>query len=110
MKQIAKIAKELKAEFAGRNNYYNQSVTIYWDRVNNNLYAQYWAQGESWINKPVRLVELCAFGAAYGNWGRVYGSSKNWSLTKKVIAKAIAESEATYPGWLQKEVEYYINH
>lgn len=109
MKQIAKIARELKQEFAGQYNYYYQSVTIYLDNKRGELYAQYWAQGESWISKPNRLIELCSFGAAYGNWGRVYGDTKNWSITKKVIAEAIAESDANLPEWLQKEVEYYMN-
>ena len=109
MKQIAKIARELKQEFAARNNCYHQSVTIYLDNERGELYAQNWANGENWIRKPERLIELCAFGAAYGNWGSVYGNKQNWSITKKVIAEAIADSDAILPGWLQKEVEYYMN-
>lgn len=109
MKQIAKIARELKQEFAARNNCYHKSVTIYLDIDRGELYSQNWAQGESWLRKPERLVELCTFGASYGNWGSVYGGTKNWRITKKVIAEAIAESDAILPEWLQKEVEYYMN-
>ena len=109
MKQIAKIARELKQYFAGQNNCYYQSVTIYLDIERGELYARNWAQGESWISKPARLIELCEFWTIYGNWGNAYGNKQNWSITKKVIAERIAESDAILPEWLQKEVEYYMN-
>ena len=122
MKQIDKIARELKWQFAGRYNDYYHRATICLDTDNDCLYVKYWAQGEGWLKHPKELIPLCRYSAQYGNWGDDYGNEKNWHLTKKVIAKDINDVIKRYddetddyfgkvniPQWLRDEVKFYMN-
>ena len=127
MKQIDKIAREIKREFCGRYNDYYKSLTIFLDTENDELYVKYWGQGEHWIEAPKNLLPLTSYSAQYGNWGDWYGNDNNWSLTKKAIAYDIKEAigyntkdgdksydiEDDYygivniPEWLTEEIDFY---
>lgn len=109
MKQIDKVAREIKRELAGTYNDYYKSLSIFYDKEDDELYVKFWGQGEHWITKPSRLVFLCSFASRYGNWGDDYGSEKDWTLTKKKIALAMKEEHYTpdWPDWLKEEIEYY---
>lgn len=120
MKQIDKIARELKSQFAGRYNDYYKSATIYLDTDADELYCKEWGQGEHYIQHPKNLIPLVGYSAMYGNWGDEYGNDKNWRLTKKAIAADIKASFAkvergddyfppvAIPEWLNAEVNSYI--
>lgn len=127
MKQIDKIAREIKKEFCGRYNDYYKSLTIFLDTDDDELYVKYWGQGEHWIEAPKNLFPLTHYSAQYGNWGDEYGNERNWSLTKKAIAYDIKEAigyniknsiknydvEDDYygivniPEWLTDEIDFY---
>lgn len=120
MKQIDKIARELKRDFAGRYNDYYKSATIYLDTDEDCLYLKEWGQGESYIKHPKNLIPLCGYNSQYGNWGDDFGNDKNWLLTKKVIAteikigiKELGSHDAyfgdiTIPEWLTSEIDFYL--
>ena len=111
MKQIDKIARELKWQFAGRYNDSYHSAPLYLDTEDDKLYVKYWGQGERWLNKPTYLITLCGYSARYGNWADEYGKERTWELTKKRIAKdlksAIRENDINAPKWLMDEIEFY---
>lgn len=117
MKQIDSIARLLKSELCGKNNHPFRSVTIYLDTDDDELYAQFWGQGESYISTPSYLEELVTYNSPYGHWGDDYGCEGNWKLTKKRIARDIQDAinkmedddDSYIPEWLEKEIEYYIN-
>lgn len=121
MRQIDKIARELKREFAGSYNNYYKSATIYLNTEEDHLYLREWGQGESWITAPKNLLPLCGYSPMYGNWGDVYGNDTNWALTKKQIAFDIKDGirelgnydeyygKITIPDWLNEEVDFYTH-
>ena len=117
MRQIDSIARELKSKLCGEYNCYYHSVTIYLDTDDDELYAQFWGQGESYISTPSYLEELVTYNSHYGHWGDDYGCEGNWKLTKKRIARDIQDAinemedddDAYIPEWLEKETEYYLN-
>lgn len=117
MKQIDSIARELKSKLRGEYNCYYHSVTIYLDTDDDELYAQFFGQGESCISTPSYLEELVTYNSYYGNWAEDYGCESNWKLTKKRIARDIQDAinemedddDAYIPEWLEKEIEYYLN-
>ena len=122
MKQIDKIAREIKKEFCGRYNDYYKLLTIYLDTDNDELFVKYWGQGEHWIQAPKNLIPLSEYSARYGNWGDEYGNERNWSLTKKTIAYDIKEYIKVYdreddyygivniPKWLTDEIDFYTKN
>ena len=117
MRQIDSIARLLKSELCGKNNHLFRSVTIYLDTDDDELYAQFWGQGESYISTPSYLEELVTYDSKHGNCGDDYGNEKDWKLTKKRIARDIQDAinkmedddDAYIPEWLEKEIEYYLN-
>lgn len=115
MKQLAKVAHEIKWQFAGRYNDYYKSLTIYYDSEIDELYVKFWGQGESWIRHPSELHDLLSISAQYGNWGDAYGHDNDWRLTKKQLAKMIKSSrecnldDAVFPQWLRDEIAYYLS-
>ena len=121
MKQINKVARMLKSQFAGRYNDYYKSAVIYLDTADDVLYCKLWGQGESYIQHPRYLVPLVTYSPMYGNWGDEYGNDNNWRLTKKAIARDIKASFAhiergddyfppvAVPEWLRAEVDSYTN-
>lgn len=114
MKQIDKIAREIKATLVGENHNYYHSLTIYIDNNKNELYVQFWGQGESWITKPDHLTEIASFNASYGDWCRFYGNSKNWLITKQMIALVIRDYlKCGYidklPSWLDEEINSILS-
>ena len=117
MKQIDSIARLLKSELCGKNNHPFRSVTIYLDTDDDELYAQFFGLGESYISTPSYLEELVTYSAYYGNWAEDYGCAGNWKLTKKRIARDIQDAinemedddDAYIPEWLEKETEFYLD-
>lgn len=117
MKQIDRIAREIKSELCGKYNHLFRSVTIFLDTDDDELCAGYIGQGETFMPTPVYLEELVTYDSRYGNWGDDYGCEGNWKLTKKRIARDIQDAinemedddDAYIPEWLEKETEYYLN-
>ena len=117
MRQIDRIARELKSKLCGEYHCYYHSVTIYLDTDDDELCAGYIGQGETFMPTPVYLEELVTYDSRYGNWGDDYGNEKDWKLTKKRIARDIQDAinemedddDAYIPEWLEKETEYYLN-
>ena len=117
MRQIDRIARELKSELCGKNNHLFRSVTIFLDTDDDELRAGFFGQGETNTSPPLWLEELVTYDSKHGNWAEDYGCEGNWKLTKKRIARdiqdAINEMEdddnAYIPEWLEKEIEYYLN-
>ena len=117
MRQIDRIARELKSELCGKNNHPFRSVTIYLDTDDDELRAGFFGQGEPNTSTPLWLEELVTYDSRYGNWGDDYGNEKDWKLTKKRIARDIQDAinemedddDAYIPEWLEKETEYYLN-
>ena len=117
MKQIDRIAREIKSELCGKYNHLFRSVTIYLDTDDDELRAGFFGHGESYTSTPLWLEELVTYDSRYGNWGDDYGNEKDWKLTKKRIARDIQDAinemedgdDAYIPEWLEKETEYYLN-
>ena len=117
MKQIDRIAREIKSELCGEYHELCRKVTIYLDTDDDELYADYFEQGEYFTSTPLWLTELVSYESKYGNWGDDYGCEGNWKLTKKRIARDIQDAinemedddDAYIPEWLEKETEYYLN-
>ena len=117
MRQIDRIARELKSELCGKHNHPFRSVTIYLDTDDDELRAGFFGQGESYTSTPLWLEELATYDSRYGNWGDDYGNEKDWKLTKKRIARDIQDAinemedddDAYIPEWLEKETEFYLN-
>ena len=117
MKQIDRIARELKSQLCGEYDETCRKVTIYLDTDDDELYADYFEEEEYIKYTALWLTKLVTYESKYGNWGDDYGCEGNWKLTKKRIARDIQDAinkmedddDAYIPEWLEKETEYYLN-
>ena len=117
MRQIDRIAREIKSELCGEYHETCRKVTIYLDTDDDELRAGFFGQGEPNTSTPLWLEELVTYDSKYGNWGDDCGCEGNWKLTKKRIARDIQDAineiedddDAYIPEWLEKETEYYLN-
>lgn len=122
MKEINRIAQELKWQFEGSYNDYYHRATIYYNRDNDTIYVINFGQGEHFNTHPKHLIPLCTYCARYGNWHDAYYFDKRWTLTKKQIAydirSTIREIDNTtddyfgkivFPDWLKDECDYYCS-
>lgn len=123
MRQIDRIAREIKKDFCATYNNYYSSLTVYLNTETEQLYLMYWGKGETWIEHPKHLVPLVNYSTYHGNWAKEYGNYRNWKLTKKQIAHDIIESTRGYslleseyfgkvriPTWLMQEIQHYLSH
>ncbi len=117
MKQIDRIARELKSQLCGEYHDTCRKVTIYLDTDDDVLYADYFEEEEYFKSTALWLTKLVTYESKHGNWGDDYGCEGNWKLTKKRIARDIQDAinemedddDAYIPEWLEKETEYYLD-
>ena len=114
MRQIDKVAREIKKVIFGSLKNYYYYVIINLNTEQNALHVQYFPEWAFYF-APKHLIPLVEYYAKDGNWG----SSKNWELTKKRIATDIKEEIKQYndeheyygkvviPSWLKEEIDHY---
>lgn len=117
MKQIDRIARELKSQLCGEYDDKCRKVTIYLDTEDDELYVDYFEEEEYIKSTAPWLTKLVTYDSKHGNWGDDYGNEKDWKLTKKRIARDIQDAinemedddDAYIPEWLEKETEFYLD-
>lgn len=120
MKQIDKIAREIKKKVCGK--YYSTYVgaTIYIDMKYDELYVKLWEVGEQRTYGSKNNIPIISYDCPKGNWCGWYGTKNKWHLTKRKIAKDIKYSLTDIfkdnvdeylrltPNWLIDEINFYI--
>ena len=117
MRQIDRIARELKSALCGKYNNIFHYATIYLDTDDDELCVLLSVDEESLLSNPSYLEELVTYDSKHGKWGDDYGCDGNWKLTKKRIARDIQDAinemedddDAYIPEWLEKETEFYLD-
>lgn len=117
MRQIDRIARELKSQLCGKYNHPFRSVTIFLDTDDDELHAGYFEEEEYIKSTASWFTKLVTYESKYGNWGDDYGNEKDWKLTKKRIARDIQDAinemedddDVYIPEWLENEIEYYLD-